>query len=587
MLRSRFSIKSLERYFLILAAGVVLPMSVLTGILLLQSRAAYVATSDAQRAFSIVRATVSAMEKVSAERGPMNAALGAPCPVAQPLLDSLQAARDRSDASIARLLALYRAPLSPNSAKEFTNVQRIRYALIQARAQADALIAAPRDTVSGYSVLMAVNGMVALVPELQAAMADSVGVVMQNEADAPSLLALALLASELREQAGLFGSTFTPALAKHRQLTEADEYRMERVLGRIDQLHALLEARIATRPDLRASLAYMDMQRLYFGEGMRYLEEIRDAAALQPGGAEITTGELARTYVPLMASITQFRDQMLDSIERSMQQHRGEAIRLLAITLVAATMLAAALMLSLGQFRRRVIRPFVQATRIIGAIANGAATSSIPVGQYRGEVDGMFKALRVLEDNASARQRLERERDRLIVDLAVMAETDFLTGLLNRRAFEGRLEQALDSWSGSDAVLAFILFDIDDFKGINDTYGHASGDQALKVVADLCRQTWRQTDVVARVGGEEFAVLCHTGTADQAVQAAERMRTRIAAARVPAENGTTFALTASFGVAYASWGNAGAADSLFRHADELLYRAKMAGKNRVVPGESD
>jgi len=56
---------------------------------------------------------------------------------------------------------------------------------------------------------------------------------------------------------------------------------------------------------------------------------------------------------------------------------------------------------------------------------------------------------------------------------------------------------------------------------------------------------------------------------------------------VPAENGTTFALTASFGVAYASWGNAGAADSLFRHADELLYRAKMAGKNRVMPGESD
>ena len=75
MLRSRFSIKSLERYFLILAAGVVLPMSVLTGILLLESRAAYVATSDAQRAFTIVRATVSAMEKVSAERGPMNLSL--------------------------------------------------------------------------------------------------------------------------------------------------------------------------------------------------------------------------------------------------------------------------------------------------------------------------------------------------------------------------------------------------------------------------------------------------------------------------------------------------------------------------------
>lgn len=585
MLRSRFSIKSLERYFLILAAGVVLPMSVLTAILLIQSRNAYIATGDALRAFSVVRATVTAMEMVSAERGPMNAALGADHPVGQPLLETLQAARDRSDTRIAELLALYRAPLSPNSAKEFTNIQRIRYALLKAREDADALIKAPRDTVSGYSVLTVVNGMVALVPELQAAMADSVGVVMQNEADAPSLLSLALLASDLREQAGLLGSTFTPALAKQRQLTDSDEYRIERVLGRIDQLRALLEARIAIRPDLRASLVYTDMQRLYFGDGMHYLDDVRDMAALQPDGAGVTTREVADTYVPLMRSITQFRDLMLDNMERSMHQHRGEAIRLLVITLVAATTLAAALMLSLGQFRRRVIRPFVQATRIIGAIADGAATSTIPVGKYRGEVDGMFKALRVLEDNAAARKRLELERDRLIVDLAVMAETDFLTGLLNRRAFEGRLEQAVTHWSSSDEVLAFILFDIDDFKGINDTYGHASGDQALKIVADLCRQTWRQSDVVARVGGEEFAVLCHTGTAEQAVAAAERMRQCIAQASVPAENGASFALTASFGVAYASWRNAGAADTLFRHADELLYQAKMSGKDRVVSGD--
>ncbi|MBB1627354.1 diguanylate cyclase [Achromobacter sp. UMC71] len=585
MLRSRFSIQSLERYFLILAAGVVLPMSVLTAILLFQSRDAYVATDDAQRAFRVVRATVNAMEKVSAERGPMNAALGADYPVAQPLLDALQAARDRSDTSIAQLLALYRAPLSPDSAKEFTNIQRIRYALIQARAEADRLIALPREAVSGYAVLTAVNGMVALVPELQAAMAESVGVVMQNEADAPSLLTLALLASDLREQAGLLGSIFTPALAKRRQLTDADEYRIERVLGRIDQLRALLEARIATRPKLRASLMYMDLQRLYFGEGMHYLEAVRDRAALQPGGADISTAELARNYVPLMASITQFRDLMLDSIEEGMRQRRDDAIRLLVITLVAATMLAAALMLSLGQFRRRVIRPFVQATRIIGAIADGKAMSTIPVGQYRGEVDGMFKALRVLEDNASARKQLERERDRLIVDLAVMAETDFLTGLLNRRAFEHRFEQALTQWSGSEEVLAFILFDIDDFKGINDTYGHASGDQALKTVADLCRQTWRQSDVVARVGGEEFAVLCRTRTAEQAVAAAERMRVCIARARVPAENGAVFALTASFGVAYASWRNTGAADTLFRQADELLYQAKMSGKDRVVSSD--
>ena len=86
-----------------------------------------------------------------------------------------------------------------------------------------------------------------------------------------------------------------------------------------------------------------------------------------------------------------------------------------------------------------------------------------------------------------------------------MAETDFLTGLLNRRAFERRFEETRERWR-ADPVLAFILFDIDHFKSINDTYGHAAGDEALKVVAALCAQL-PHADVVARVGGE-FAVLC-------------------------------------------------------------------------------
>lgn len=199
----------------------------------------------------------------------------------------------------------------------------------------------------------------------------------------------------------------------------------------------------------------------------------------------------------------------------------------------------------------------------------------------------MFEALSVLKDNAAARKRAELERDRLIVDLAVMAETDFLTGLLNRRAFESRLDQALSQWRDAGTALAFILFDIDDFKGINDTYGHASGDQALKTVADLCRQTWRQADVVARVGGEEFAVLCRAHKAAEAVEMAERMRQRIARARVAAENGAVFGLTASFGVALARGPGVETADSLFRRADELLYRAKVDGKNRVAPENTD
>ena len=120
MLRSAYALKSLERYFLILATGVVLPVSVLTGIVVQQNWRAYASTAAASTAFTAVRCTLQTMELVSAERGPMNAALGENLPVPPALLASLRDARERSDAKLAELLALYRAPLSPHGAKEFS-----------------------------------------------------------------------------------------------------------------------------------------------------------------------------------------------------------------------------------------------------------------------------------------------------------------------------------------------------------------------------------------------------------------------------------------------------------------------------------
>jgi diguanylate cyclase (GGDEF)-like protein len=395
------------------------------------------------------------------------------------------------------------------------------------------------------------------------------------------VLSLALLASELREQAGLLGSIFTPALARHRTLTEVEQFRIERVRGRIDELWTLINSRIATRPELMPSPIYAQLQQRYFGEGLLYLEQVRRNATVPSQGLQVSTGDLAATYVPLMGSIVQFRDALLDTIDQSIETHRADASRLLLATLAATALLVAALALALVQFRRRVIRPFGLATRIITAIANGTPPAPIPVGAYQGEVDEVFSALRVLKENSAIQKRLEAERDRLIADLANLAETDYLTGLLNRRAFETRFEATRAQWQDEGPVLAFILFDIDNFKAVNDTHGHASGDIALKSVAELCRRIWRQSDIVARVGGEEFAVLCHTGNASQAVEIAERMRRAMAAEPVTAEDGTVFTLTASFGVACAQWEHAADAGKLFHVADELLYQAKLNGRNQV------
>ena len=581
MLRPAVAPKSLERHFIALAAGVLLLVAVLSGILLFQSWKSHGAASEARQAFASVRATVRVTELASAERGPMNAALGSALPVPQDVLASLDAARARTDRAIDDLLALHPPSLDAEHDAKRSEIHGIRQALAAARQDVDRRIATPREQLSGQALWEAVSGMVRIIPQWQASMAANAGLVMRSEANAPSLLSLALLASELREQAGLLGSTYTPALTRRHKLTAEEQFRIERVLGRIDELRALIDARMATLPDARASDEYARMEQRYFGEGLAYLAHVRDQASRESDEAPVSTRMLAAAYVPLMGSITQFRDVLLDRMERHIDAHRVAAARLLSITLGATALLVAALALALVQFRKRVIQPFALATRIIGSIASGTAPARIPVGEHHGEVEEMFNALRVLKENSAAQRRLETERDRLIADLAHTAETDYLTGLLNRRAFERRFEAARAQWDESQPMLAFILFDIDHFKSINDTHGHASGDLALKAVAELCRKSWRHADVVARVGGEEFAVLCRTRNARQAIDMAERMRACICACTVTAENGVTFTLTASFGVACLSRSHAESASDLFRAADELLYLAKLNGRNQV------
>ncbi|WP_084418240.1 GGDEF domain-containing protein [Henriciella litoralis] len=172
-------------------------------------------------------------------------------------------------------------------------------------------------------------------------------------------------------------------------------------------------------------------------------------------------------------------------------------------------------------------------------------------------------------------------RDRRILEqresLRILASTDSLTGTLNRRSFEALIEaqQKLMQNTGQDASV--ILFDIDWFKTINDTFGHVVGDQVLTKVADTARKSLRQpSDVIARWGGEEFAILLTNVTPRQAYFIADRLRQSFADTSF-SEIAPGLTLTASFGVAALS-SNA-KLTRVLADADQALYEAKAAGRN--------
>lgn len=164
-------------------------------------------------------------------------------------------------------------------------------------------------------------------------------------------------------------------------------------------------------------------------------------------------------------------------------------------------------------------------------------------------------------------------------DATLSAKTDQLTGLPNRRAFEEEFDRMIAETDRYGNQSALVIVDVDYFKKVNDNYGHDAGDQVLKAVGATLLAMKRTTDKVARLGGEELAILLPQTDREGALEAAERCRKAIEAMAVRTNVGI-IRVTASFGVAMYAQRSQGAG-SLFDRADQALYRAKDGGRNRV------
>ena len=164
--------------------------------------------------------------------------------------------------------------------------------------------------------------------------------------------------------------------------------------------------------------------------------------------------------------------------------------------------------------------------------------------------------------------------------LEVLAHTDPLTQVLNRRALTVRLSSEMERAKRYDSVITLLMLDLDHFKGINDKSGHLVGDDVLREVALLLKESIRSVDFVARYGGEEFVMVLPETRRDGAVKFAERTRERVAGTAFTPAHGGVY-LTASIGVATYPAPDVAGVDDLFARADEALYRAKAAGRNKV------
>lgn len=205
------------------------------------------------------------------------------------------------------------------------------------------------------------------------------------------------------------------------------------------------------------------------------------------------------------------------------------------------------------------------------------ATGNTPDDVLKAAARILIANRRLQQDLSDAQKEIQRQHQE-VVSLVAEARTDTLTGLPNRRSFDEELARRFDQWKRHQIPLSLLMVDVDCFKKLNDAHGHQTGDDALRLLARVLRKALREMDLAARFGGEEFAVLLPGTRLKDATTVAERLRASVAKECFRC-GGKDLRVTVSLGLASVLADDE--AHALVKRADEALYAAKNAGRNRA------
>lgn len=545
--------------FWVLAGCLILGLVVLGGAALALGWQEYRETHRGAERVQVYSLAVTVAARLTDERAPLIELLdGGPLPAGLTGA-GLARQRARSDEAIARL----GGALPRHRLAEVRALREGRDALVAIRRDVDAIVALPPARRDPEAVAGAVARLSAVLERVTSATEAVHGARVGDLAMAMDDVATADLAARVHEHGdrlraeGLIGGDGGDggdAARGHAQLAEYVRGIDARVDPGID--------------DPRVNAAW---ERLAVAASTAGIGPDPAAAGTPTAGAS----DLAA----VLAAAEPLRDAALQvGVERA-GERRDDARRwLVALAgFVGVALVAAGV--AIVVVRRRVVTPLLLARRQIIALADGDLPEA--VGAPRGDraVVALFDAMEVLRRSQERRFALEHERAVLSEQLRVQAETDALTGLLNRHALESVARDLVAGGVGEPGA-GLIMCDLDRFKAINDRHGHLAGDAVLREVAARLRERCDADDLVARFGGEEFVVLVRGGRLEGVAALAESLRVAVADTPISAGVGEPLDVTASFGVV------AGRRDdgweALVASADAALYEAKQTGRNRVV-----
>jgi diguanylate cyclase (GGDEF)-like protein len=377
---------------------------------------------------------------------------------------------------------------------------------------------------------------------------------------------------------GSESSLFTAAISGSNTFSSQDYAELLQMRGESKQVWSEMGCGIRVLDSDRISAAWTEVEDQYYRQFRPQQDRLLDLV-LKGQLYEGAGNEIAELSVPALNSILILADSALQEIAIENQKNikKGLASFISGLLQLLAGILT--IILIPVYLKNSLLRPLNKLLDLLGDLSIGQTDVVIPFVKRKDEIGKLAIGVELLQDSIEEEQILKQELQAAVVKLEDLAIKDPLTGLYNRRYMIERLHELENRYELNNSLFSVIMCDIDNFKIINDRYGHDCGDFALLKIAELLARTCREEDDLARWGGEEFMILLPDTDRTTAYAFAERIRQEIDASILQYEN-IDLKITMTFGVA--EYGETLGIEGTIKNADRALLQGKAAGRNRVV-----
>lgn len=527
----------------------------------------YVKTKQALTEIIGLRTLVKTANQISKERAPSNQAMASQATDLLKNVKKLEEHRQIVDAQIDQTISVLKENGFESIALHLQTNLKLK--LAQARAEVDAYIQMPLQQRTSQKFDHAILSMFAVWDVnrdfLKLLMTQSAS----KDSDMSNYFTSILILTDMRDQAGRIASNIIAPITFSEPISDENRARSLQTQHQAEYLWSLVDT---LQPERTKTPEYIHLHERvkteFLDQGLPLIGELLD----QSKNAEpysLTGTQLTERMVGKFTTVMDLQNYILDYSFEVVKQQNKEARQQFIFTFGISIVSLLTAIFTMSYAKRRVFQPLIRARNMILSLSNSSTEQSINK-QSRQEFVSLFEAIEKLKSILKQRELMESQ-------LKQIANSDVLTGVANRLALEEYIN-LLESKPEGLSETCVIVVDIDNFKFVNDQYGHIVGDQVITMIADQLRHNVRASDLIVRYGGDEFLVVIESIEMNAAKAIAESIRSGILKQNIIISSvGELIQVSVSIGVAIGaeSW------LELLEKADQSMLRAKAKGKNAV------